>query len=300
MEPDVVEPGGQPFKALFNTPVSLVKTKERRSSSASNILMGERGDAEDAESTRGNEPPPSPQGPSFADSFGHENVEERQEDDDAAEGAGDEQYSAPRRRLRREKPARRSFMQATSSTEDQEDAPAPPRGEDSQESWENSAEDSGGRTKSPRRGGTGFSALEVEDVKQQGELEDAYANMLYLDDPDDVDKAEQVAWMKMQLEDRKFLKGGAGLHRIRPQRKPKMLLQNRKTRMLNRRRAAGSLSSWDHSEVATPRQPTTTVGGSLNSKAAAAGLLQLAKSAPPAAPSKDLPQAYKDAELADM
>ena len=60
---------------------------------------------------------------------------------------------------------------------------------------------------------------------------------LHLDDPDDVDKAEQVAWMKMQLEDRKFLKGGAGLHRIRPQRKPKMLLQNRKTRMLNRRRA---------------------------------------------------------------
>lgn len=42
------------------------------------------------------------------------------------------------------------------------------------------------------------------DLQQQTELQDDYANMLYLKDPDDVEKASQLAWMKMEYEDRKL------------------------------------------------------------------------------------------------
>lgn len=154
-----------------------------------------------------------------------------------------------------------------------------------------------------------FSQLQVEDAKQQSELEDAYAKMLYLNDPDDVDKAEQVAWMKMQLEDKGFLNGRARLQN-RPHKKQTargLFLQNRR-RMLNKRRASGSLSSWDPAAPAPSSRPAQHLAG-----AKSTAMLQVSKSAPASedsssalgldslsAASKELPQAYKDAELADM
>lgn len=48
-------------------------------------------------------------------------------------------------------------------------------------------------------------ALQV-DLKQQKELQDEYAKMLYLQDPDDVEKATQLAWMKMEYEDHRLTK----------------------------------------------------------------------------------------------
>jgi hypothetical protein len=44
------------------------------------------------------------------------------------------------------------------------------------------------------------------DLDQQSELQDDYAKMLYLQDPDDVDKATQLAWLKMEYEDRRLAK----------------------------------------------------------------------------------------------
>jgi len=44
------------------------------------------------------------------------------------------------------------------------------------------------------------------DLAQQSELQDDYAKMLYLNDPDDVDKASQLAWLKMEYEDRRLAK----------------------------------------------------------------------------------------------
>jgi len=46
--------------------------------------------------------------------------------------------------------------------------------------------------------------MQREDDKEQHELNEAYNQMLYLNDPDDVSKAMQLAWLKMQKEDRDF------------------------------------------------------------------------------------------------
>jgi len=66
---------------------------------------------------------------------------------------------------------------------------------------------------------------------QQKELNDQYEKMLYLSDPDDIDKAMKLAWMKMEYEDRKFT--GAMQKRFRPKKKPRVALPQ--LQMLNTR-----------------------------------------------------------------
>eukprot|EP00929_Paragymnodinium_shiwhaense_P119164 TRINITY_DN91043_c0_g1_i1.p1 TRINITY_DN91043_c0_g1~~TRINITY_DN91043_c0_g1_i1.p1 ORF type:complete len:322 (+),score=94.09 TRINITY_DN91043_c0_g1_i1:186-1151(+) len=73
--------------------------------------------------------------------------------------------------------------------------------------------------------------------KQQAELNDQYEKMLYLSDPDDIDKAMKLAWMKMEYEDQKFT--GAMAKRFRPRAKvpPRVALPQMGT-LLNRAPAA--------------------------------------------------------------
>lgn len=54
--------------------------------------------------------------------------------------------------------------------------------------------------------------------RQQKELNSQYQKMLYLSDPDDIDKAMKLAWMKMEYEDRSFT--GAMQNRFRPRKHP--------------------------------------------------------------------------------
>lgn len=58
----------------------------------------------------------------------------------------------------------------------------------------------------PRKKDAAYISQLQEDAREQDELQDAYGKMLYMNDPDDVEKEEQLAWLKMEAEDRGFMR----------------------------------------------------------------------------------------------
>jgi len=77
--------------------------------------------------------------------------------------------------------------------------------------------------KAGEHGGMWGSMLQREDAKEQTELESEYKKMQTMEDPDDIDKATQLAWLKIELEDRRFTR--AMQQRIkRPKRLPRISL----------------------------------------------------------------------------
>lgn len=70
------------------------------------------------------------------------------------------------------------------------------------------------------------------DREQQAELNKDYYKMLQFDDPDDVEKATQLAWLKMELEDRKFLQAEPAPRHRRSQQTSQLQLQSTSDHLL--------------------------------------------------------------------
>merc|ERR1719321_531948 len=104
-------------------------------------------------------------------------------------------------------------------------------------------------------------AMIQENHREQSELESAYQRMLYLNDPDDVSKASQLAWLKMEMEDRQFTRAMQGKMRHRRSRRVSLSQlgsagrYRRGTRMLNRRHEEAHVPEHKQETSAIPAKP---------------------------------------------
>lgn len=123
------------------------------------------------------------------------------------------------------------------------------------------------------------------DLQQQSELQDDYAKMLYLNDPDDVEKASQLAWLKMEYEDRKLAKY--------------MLKDDPAKSGHQRRKSAMSQIQLGHTH--RPRMLNTRARPAINPKAVVAQPVeQLAAAPAPYKVAEPHPESVDDAEVADF